>query len=229
MLTWQLIQENPRQLVMRWTVQNVWNGLTQFVKKATTYKHGSRCHCQCWREANVLSQSNGCLRRRTSMERFDTTLESVYEASSKFLELISFVTIQQLQQKCQFVFYWLSLFEKKLKDGMQRCWILRQLFLKQSLMRIFSSNGLLEWWCLALSLTMRRKRHVWNWREQCKVQLKACLPSGKNVQHIGMVKCQADPCVWFTVKNKTTWLIWVVYVDDIIFTGKEEARKWFKD
>jgi len=45
---------------------------------------------------------------------------------------------------------------------------------------------------------------------------------------IGMIKSQADPCVWFKIKDGTTWLIAAIYVDDIIYSGTAEAREWFK-
>jgi hypothetical protein len=42
------------------------------------------------------------------------------------------------------------------------------------------------------------------------------------------VKSQADPCVWYLLKNNVTWLIVAMYVDDIVYTGANDAREWFK-
>ena len=51
----------------------------------------------------------------------------------------------------------------------------------------------------------------------------------KHLSKFGLEQSKADPCVWFKQQNQTLWLIAAVYVDDIVYAGPTEARKWFKD
>jgi hypothetical protein len=51
----------------------------------------------------------------------------------------------------------------------------------------------------------------------------------KHLKKIGMIQSKTDPCVWFKGKAGRVWLIVTVYVDDVLFTGSQEARIWFKE
>ena len=44
-----------------------------------------------------------------------------------------------------------------------------------------------------------------------------------------MTQSKADPCVWYLMKDENIWLLTAVYVDDILYAGSVEARKWFKE
>jgi hypothetical protein len=53
--------------------------------------------------------------------------------------------------------------------------------------------------------------------------------NAKHLLKMGMIQSRADPCVWFKLKDGKLWLIIAVYVDDIVYTGSPQARKWFKE
>ena len=53
--------------------------------------------------------------------------------------------------------------------------------------------------------------------------------NAKHLRRMGMVQSKADPCVWYKWKDGKLWLVVAVYVDDIVYAGPPEARKWFKE
>ena len=53
--------------------------------------------------------------------------------------------------------------------------------------------------------------------------------NANHLRRMGMMQSKTDPCVWYKVKDDKLWLIVAVYVDDIVYSGDEEARQWFKN
>jgi hypothetical protein len=52
--------------------------------------------------------------------------------------------------------------------------------------------------------------------------------NAKHLRRLGMLQSKTDPCVWYMTRNDELWLIVAVYVDDIVYSGCQEARLWFK-